>query len=100
MEPWTTFAGLAGAIGTTVAWLPQVAATLRSRSARDISWGYLRLFSFGVAMWLVYGILRRDPVIVLANVTTLLLVLTVASVKWRERSGAALSGTEAGRDRA
>lgn len=85
MDPlWTTVVGVIAAIGTTAAWFPQVAKTCRSRSARDFSWGYLTLFATGVAAWLVYGILRNDPVIIGANVITFLLVLTVAAVKTRE----------------
>lgn len=80
----TVIGGLA-AFGTTAAWLPQVLRTWRSRSAEDFSWSYLAMFSAGVALWLVYGILRKDGVIVAANGVTLLLVLTVAFVKMRER---------------
>lgn len=84
MDPfWITTVGIIAAIGTTAAWFPQTARTWRSRSARDFSWGYLGLFSSGVAGWLVYGILREDPVIIGANAITLVLVLSVALVKLR-----------------
>ncbi|HEY0139942.1 MAG TPA: SemiSWEET transporter [Thermoanaerobaculia bacterium] len=80
----TVIGGLA-AFGTTAAWLPQVVRTWRSRSAEDFSWGYLAMFSTGVSLWLVYGILKKDGVIIAANGVTLLLVLTVAFVKMREK---------------
>jgi MtN3 and saliva related transmembrane protein len=84
MSPfWITTVGIIAAIGTTAAWFPQTMRTWRTRSARDFSWGYLTLFSTGVAGWLLYGILRDDPVIIGANSITLLLVLTVAFVKFR-----------------
>ena len=80
----TTIIGVASAIGTTAAWLPQVVKTWRTGSAEDFSWGYLALFSSGVAGWIVYGVLKRDGVIVAANGFTLALVLVVAFVKMRE----------------
>lgn len=85
MKVMVTVIGALAAIGTTAAWLPQVFKTWKSRSAEDFSWGYLALFSSGVSGWLIYGILKKDGVIVAANAVTLLLVLTVAFVKMREK---------------
>jgi MtN3 and saliva related transmembrane protein len=79
-----TVIGALAAIGTTAAWLPQLVRTWRTREADDFSWSYLALFSSGVATWIVYGVLRKDAVVIAANVVTLLLVLTVLYVKIRE----------------
>jgi MtN3 and saliva related transmembrane protein len=84
VKTWVTVIGALSAIGTTAAWLPQVVQTWRTRSAEDFSWSYLALFSAGVAGWIVYGVLRKDFVVLAANVVTLLLVLTVLFVKTRE----------------
>jgi MtN3 and saliva related transmembrane protein len=80
-----TLIGVAAAFGTTAAWLPQVLHTWRTRSAEDFDWGWIAMFSTGVALWLVYGICRKDPMIIIANAVTLLLVATIAFIKWRER---------------
>ena len=77
--------GGCAAFGTTAAWLPQVIRTWRSRSAEDFSWSYLAMFSTGVALWIVYGILKKDAVIIAANTVTFALVLVVAFVKMREQ---------------
>jgi MtN3 and saliva related transmembrane protein len=85
MVPLTfTLIGLLAGALITAAWVPQLRQTWKSRSARDISWSYLILFSGGVAMWEVYGILRRDWAIMLTNGLTLILVLSVAFIKYRE----------------
>ena len=86
MKTWITVVGILSAIGTTFAWLPQVIQTWRTRKAEDFSWSYLALFSSGVAGWIVYGLLKKDGVIIAANGVTLLLVLTVFFVKIRESS--------------
>ncbi|HEX8618383.1 MAG TPA: SemiSWEET transporter, partial [Thermoanaerobaculia bacterium] len=83
MKLWTTIIGSVAAFGTTCAWLPQVLKTWKTRSAEDFSWTYLAMFSSGVALWIIYGFLKQDAVIVAANSITLLLVLSVAFVKMR-----------------
>lgn len=76
-----TIVGILAALGTTCAWLPQVVKTWTTKNARDFSWGYLAMFSTGVALWMVYGILKKDPVIIGANAITLALVMSIAFVK-------------------
>ncbi|MDP9194683.1 MAG: SemiSWEET transporter [Acidobacteriota bacterium] len=77
--------GFGAAFGTTAAWFPQVARTWKTRSARDFSWGYLALFIMGVSLWTMYGVLRRDLVVIVGNGVTLLLVISVVLVKARAR---------------
>lgn len=48
--------GLVAAFSTTTAFVPQLVRVLRLKSARDISLHMFLLFSFGEAMWLMYGI--------------------------------------------
>jgi MtN3 and saliva related transmembrane protein len=79
-----TIIGMLAAAGTTGAFVPQVIKTWRTRQADDFSWGYLTIFSLGVALWLVYGLLRSDVAVIAANAATLLLVLTIAVLKARE----------------
>ncbi len=68
--------GLVAGVLTTAAWLPQIARTWRSRSADDLSWPYLLVFSSGVALWLVYGVLSGDVPVLAANAVTIVLVGT------------------------
>ena len=69
---------------TTVAFLPQVIKTWRSRSARDLSLAMLLIFTTGVLCWLLYGIaLNRWPII-LPNIVTFLLTGTILFFKMRE----------------
>ncbi len=78
--------GFGAAFGTTAAWFPQVNRTWNTRSARDFSWGYLSLFMLGVFLWTMYGVLRHDVVVIVANGVTLLLVMSVGFVKAREKT--------------
>ena len=84
-DAWMLAVGFGAAIGTTAAWFPQVIRTWRTGRARDFSWGYLALFIMGVFFWTMYGVLRHDVVVIVANGITLLLVISVGLVKARER---------------
>jgi MtN3 and saliva related transmembrane protein len=72
----------AGAL-TTVAFVPQFWKTWRSRSARDISLGMFVLFTLGVALWLVYGLLAGALPVIAANTVTLVLALAILVMKLR-----------------
>lgn len=82
-DAWVTALGIAAAIGTTSSFFPQAWKTVRTRKAEDFSWAHLALFTTGVAMWLAYGLLRKDVAIIGANAVTLLLLLVIIAVKAR-----------------
>ena len=75
--------GYLGGTMTTVAFLPQVFKTLRTRDTRSISLGMYLLFTTGVFLWLVYGIRLRALPMILANGITLLLSFVLLVAKWR-----------------
>ena len=75
--------GLAAAACTTLAYVPQVVRSWRTRATRDISLGMFLVMTTGVLLWLVYGLLIRDLPLVLANGVTLLLSLTILVLKIR-----------------
>lgn len=68
---------------TTTSLVPQVIKTYKSRSAADLSLKMFSLFSLGVLLWLIYGIINKDLPIILANVFTLALALTLLFFKFR-----------------
>jgi MtN3 and saliva related transmembrane protein len=73
--------GMIAGILTTVAFLPQVVKTWKSRSAKDLSLGMFSIFCLGVLLWLIYGLLVSDLPIILANLVTLVLALTLLVFK-------------------
>ncbi|MBS0276936.1 MAG: SemiSWEET family sugar transporter [Proteobacteria bacterium] len=79
----TELVGLAAAFLTTLAFLPQVLHTIRTRSTHDISLRMYSLFTLGVFLWLIYGLILRDVPIIGANAVTLLLSGTVLVLKLR-----------------
>lgn len=77
--------GWAAGTLTTVAFVPQVAKTWRTRSTRDISLSMWVVFSAGVALWIVYAVIAASWPIAVANAVTLALSATVLSIKIRNR---------------
>jgi MtN3 and saliva related transmembrane protein len=73
--------GSLAAIATTISFLPQAVKTFRTRDTRSLSLGMYSLFTFGVSCWLVYGILLGEWPIILANIVTLLLAVSILAMK-------------------
>ena len=75
--------GIVAGLCTTLSFAPQVFRTWKTRSVGDISLGMYGLLCFGVALWLVYGLLADSLSVVLANAATLVLALAVLVMKLR-----------------
>lgn len=73
--------GFGAAILTTIAFLPQVIKTWKEKHAKDISLGMYLIFIAGVILWLVYGIMLKNPPMIFANIVTLILAGTVLILK-------------------
>ena len=75
--------GLVAGTLTTVAFVPQLVKTWRTRSAKDVSLLMFVGFTSGVLLWLVYGILRGDLPVILFNAITFVLASTILYFKIR-----------------
>ena len=82
MDPINVLGLVAGSL-TTVAFVPQVLKTWRSKSGDDISYAMFTLFATGVLLWLLYGIALHATPIIVANAITLALTLAVLALKRR-----------------
>jgi MtN3 and saliva related transmembrane protein len=70
---------------TTMAFVPQVVQIYKTKSAKDVSLAMFLLFTLGVAMWLVYGLITRSFPVVAANSVTLALSGVILYFKFRYR---------------
>ena len=78
-----TVIGLAAAFCTTIAFLPQVIRTWRTRSTGDLSLSMFLVFTTGIFLWLVYGLAVHDLPLIIANGITLVLSGTILFFKLR-----------------
>jgi MtN3 and saliva related transmembrane protein len=77
----STWIGSAAAILTTIAFIPQAWKAWHIKHTADISLGMYVLFTIGVALWLVYGILLESWPIIIANSVTLIFAGIVLAMK-------------------
>jgi MtN3 and saliva related transmembrane protein len=78
-----TFLGLAAACCTTIAFVPQLVKTWKTRSTADISLGMFLVLVIGIILWLAYGILLGDVPLIVANGITLVLAGIILVFKLR-----------------
>jgi len=78
---WLTGVGLLAAFCSTVAFLPQVIKTWRTRSTKDISLGMFTVLIIGILLWFAYGIIIRDIPLIVANAVTLVFAGTILVFK-------------------
>ena len=71
------FFGYFAAILTTVAFLPQLIKTLKTKKADDVSLITLIMFICGVASWIIYGYKISSFPILMANIITFILNLFI-----------------------
>jgi MtN3 and saliva related transmembrane protein len=76
-----TWLGFAAGFLTTIAFIPQVVAIWKAKSARDISLPTFAAFTLGVALWLAYGIVKQEPPIIAWNAVTLVLAGAILGMK-------------------
>ena len=77
--------GLTAAIISTIAFLPQVIKSWKTRKTSDISLGSYILVVSGVFLWLVYGFLIKDIPLILANGVTFILTFWILILKIKYR---------------
>ena len=75
--------GYVAASLTTLSFIPQAVKTLRSGDTRGISLRMYALFTAGIALWGLYGLLIKDGPLIVANAITLVSAGLILDRKWR-----------------
>ena len=76
--------GVAAAILTTSAFVPQAAKVVRTRETSAISLTMYSLFTLGVTLWLAYGLITSQWTIIGANAITLVFAAVILVMKLGE----------------
>ena len=75
--------GGTAAILTTASNIPQLKKCWETKSAGDLSRKMLFALASGISLWILYGVLKSDWVIIAANVVSLALVLGILYFRLR-----------------
>jgi MtN3 and saliva related transmembrane protein len=80
----TTYVGGAAAFLALLSYIPQVRKAWPRGETKDLSLSMLVTLTLGLSLWLIYGALRGDWVIILANAIGALLSAIVLGCKIRD----------------
>jgi len=80
MDEWTYFAFAAGAL-TSTGYLPQIVKGFRTKKMEDVSLLMPAVLGFGMFLWLIYGLAREDPAIIVANIVGSSLTALLVTMK-------------------
>tara|TARA_B100000965_G_scaffold302847_1_gene261540 strand:- start:392 stop:667 length:276 start_codon:yes stop_codon:yes gene_type:complete len=73
--------GFVAALLTTIAFLPQLYKTWKTKSAEDVSLIMLMLFITGLICWIIYGLSINSIPIISANIVTLIFNSSILFLK-------------------
>ena len=75
------FFGSAASLILVTGMFPQILKVYKMREAGEISWGWLFLGSFGSALWIAYGIVQSEMVVLITNICMLANFLVLCGLK-------------------
>jgi len=78
--------GYAACAVTTLTFIPQVIKTWREKSAKNVSLMMFIIAFINEVMWIAYGVLRPDMVIVVTNVIMISLCSVMISLKLKYKN--------------
>ena len=81
--PLVTAIGAAGAVLTTLCWVPQAIKVIRERETRAISLTGTTLCALGVLLWLVYGLAIVDAPLIGSSAVTFAITAIILALKIR-----------------
>lgn len=76
--------GLVAAALTSLSYIPQVRKAYPKGATSDLSVKTLTALGAGLALWIAYGLIRGDIVVVLANLVGVSLVVALLAFKIRD----------------
>ena len=63
--------------------MPQVYKAWQTKRTKEISAPTFIVLLMGISLWTIYGFLKQDIVIILANLTTAILAVAILYLKWQ-----------------
>lgn len=79
----TELLGYAACAVTALTFLPQVVKTWKEKSAKNVSLMMFVIAFINEVMWIVYGVLQKDNVIIVTNVIMITMCSVMISLKLR-----------------
>jgi MtN3 and saliva related transmembrane protein len=81
--------GIAASVFTSLTLLPQLIKIIREKNAEGTSWLMLVILFIGLTLWIIYGVMKKDMIIVAANALSLVITVLTGILAARHRGGPA-----------
>jgi MtN3 and saliva related transmembrane protein len=81
-----TIIGIAASVLTATSLLPQLIKLLKEKKANDVSLGMLAILFAGLGLWIYYGFLKKDLILIIANSFSFLINLLLAGFAIRYKN--------------
>jgi MtN3 and saliva related transmembrane protein len=80
-----TLIGMLAAACTTIAFFPQAYKIYKTKHTRDLSFPMYVIFSIGILLWLIYGIIINNLPIICANAVSIVSCVYILTVMVQNR---------------
>jgi len=80
---WVSILGIIAASLVTSSFIPQIIKGYRTKHLDDVSYWLMITICVGMSLWIGYGIIKNDFVIIGANISTIILNLILVVMKFR-----------------
>ena len=75
--------GLTAAILTMFSFIPQIVKVIKTQSAKDVSLITLVQSTFGAFLWFIYGVAKKDFIIILANAVSFITLIVLLMIYYK-----------------
>ncbi len=80
--------GISAGILTSLSMLPQLIKIIKEKAAKDVSVIMILILLAGLVMWIYYGVLKKDMPIIVTNIFSVIVNLTLLFFRlryWRKK---------------
>ena len=81
-----TLIGIAASVFTATALIPQLVKMVRDKKAEDVSYLMLIVLVIGHCLWIYYGLLKEDAIIISSNIFGLAVDIIVCILTFKYKS--------------
>lgn len=72
-----TLVGVAASVLTAFSLLPQLIKIIKEKKADDVSLGMLLILLAGLSLWIIYGFMIEDKIIIFSNIFSVVINVSV-----------------------
>lgn len=81
-----TIIGILASLLTAISLLPQLFKILKEKKSENVSYGMLFVLFTGVGLWIYYGCLKKDSIIIIANSVSIIINMIVAVFTYKYKT--------------